>query len=125
MGSSGTPPMPHMTIRRFSPTAAPRLSAALAALVVFAVSLVTLQILRDAPPVPLPPVAFARDTDGRIAAAQARIDRDPASAGALTELAQASLDKLREVGDPNWYATPRTPPPARLRSSPVTPRPWT
>ncbi len=64
-----------------------------------------LRALRDAPPTPLPPIAFARDTDGRIAAAQARIDRDPASAGALTELAQASLDKLREVGDPSWYAT--------------------
>jgi tetratricopeptide (TPR) repeat protein len=91
-----------MIFRRTLP--APRTSAALAALVLFAVTFLTLRALRETPPAQPPPVAFARDTDGRIAAAQSRIERDPDDASALTDLALASLDKVREVGDPSWYA---------------------
>lgn len=60
---------------------------------------------------PIPFVAVDRDsaspTDRAIAAAQARLSAEPEDEQARLDLAQAFLQKAREVGDPSLYAKAR------------------
>jgi len=81
------------------------LVAAIAALVVFAATAFVLSQTRGhAPAAPTEiPAGALRTADGTIAAAQARLQRDPGNVIALNALASASLDKARETGDPSWY----------------------
>ena len=81
------------------------LVAAIAAIVVFAATaLVLAQSRGGSPAAPdAVPAGALRTADGTIAAAQARLARDPGNVIALNALAGAALDKARETGDPSWY----------------------
>ena len=63
---------------------------------------------RGSAPVERVPTALVRGTDDLIAQAQTRLRANPGNVTALTDLAGASLVKVRESGDPSWYATAET-----------------
>jgi tetratricopeptide (TPR) repeat protein len=90
-----------MTLK-ISPTT---LLAVLAAVVVFAVTAWVLSETRGDPPASAsaPSAAgFPRGAEGTIERAQAVISDHPRDAAALSALAEASLVRQRETGDPSW-----------------------
>jgi tetratricopeptide (TPR) repeat protein len=92
-----------MTLLKNTPTF---VFALLVAAVVFAVTaLVLTQTRGDAPASPSEPgaLADARSAEGTIARAHAALAEDPADATALSALAEASLVRARETGDPSWH----------------------
>jgi tetratricopeptide (TPR) repeat protein len=82
--------------------------AALAALVVLAVSVAVLMHTRGSSTAAsggTPATAIPRTTEGTIAQAQATLAGDPDRLSALDALAGASLDRARQTGDPTWNTT--------------------
>jgi tetratricopeptide (TPR) repeat protein len=82
--------------------------AALAALVVLAVSVAVLMHTRGSSTAAsggTPATAIPRTTEGTIAQAQATLADDPDRLSALDALAGASLDRARQTGDPTWNTT--------------------
>jgi tetratricopeptide (TPR) repeat protein len=80
--------------------------ALLIAVIVFAVTaLVLTQTRGEAPASPTDPGALgdARGTEATIARAQAALADDPDNAAALSALAETSLVRARETGDPSWH----------------------
>jgi tetratricopeptide (TPR) repeat protein len=80
--------------------------ALLVAVIVFAVtSLVVTQTRGDAPASETDPGALgaARGAEGAISRAQAALEENPGDAAALSALAEASLVRARETGDPSWH----------------------
>ena len=98
----GTHPPLFMTLKN-TPTF---LFALLVAVIVFAVTaLVVTQTRGDAPASETDPGALggARGAESTISRAQAALADDPADAAALSALAEASLVRARETGDPSWH----------------------
>jgi tetratricopeptide (TPR) repeat protein len=79
--------------------------AALLGLVVFGVSAWAFASTRGGSPAEARTVpVVARTAVESVAQAQAEIARDPRNDRALAQLAGASLDLVRETGDPTWYS---------------------
>jgi tetratricopeptide (TPR) repeat protein len=90
-----------MTLLKKTPTTLLAVLAAVAAGVVIALVLAQ---LRGEPPASVDPgpAGAARTADATIARAQAALEDDPGNAAALSAIAEASLVRLRETGDPSW-----------------------
>ncbi len=90
-----------MTLLKKTPTTLLALLVAVALGVVLAVVLTQ---LRGEPPASVadPAAGAPRTAEGTIARAQAALADDPDDPAALSALAEASLVRLRETGDPSW-----------------------